>query len=206
MWDSLAVPSTVRADQFFRTSICRQPRENTNVSLPPKQAKRPYERGMTRGDQMVRQPQPRKPTPSRSCTCYSECYLHDRYKYLFVSARNTDVERALRIRYVSPGPGLSINVFCVGNRDYEGAEYRSQEAHLRAIQGSGIPDLRRFCHSVVAQAQYDASLHFLEVELASLLQSLEVWLSVSEQTTRVSIDPQIVSDLQTVCRRPTKTT
>ncbi|KAL8846664.1 MAG: hypothetical protein Q9221_008271 [Calogaya cf. arnoldii] len=119
------------------------------------------------------------------------------YKYLFVSARNTDVERALRIRYVSPGPGLSINVFCVGNRDYEGAEYRSQEAHLRAIQGSGIPDLRRFCHSVVAQAQYDASLHFLEVELASLLQSLEVWLSVSEQTTRVSVDPQIVSDLQT---------
>ncbi|KAI4276084.1 MAG: hypothetical protein L6R38_005746 [Xanthoria sp. 2 TBL-2021] len=36
-----------------------------------------------------------------------------------------------------PGAGFSINVFCVGNRDYEGAEYRSQEAHQRAIQGSG---------------------------------------------------------------------
>ncbi|KAL8649989.1 MAG: hypothetical protein Q9226_005335 [Calogaya cf. arnoldii] len=118
------------------------------------------------------------------------------YKYLFVSARNTDVERALRTRYLSLAPGLSVNVFCVGNRDYEGAEYRSQEAHLRAIQGSGIPDLRRFCHSVVAHAQYDASLHFLEVELASLLQSLQVWLSVSEQKDRVSVDPQIVTDLQ----------
>ncbi|KAL8749362.1 MAG: hypothetical protein Q9199_007731 [Rusavskia elegans] len=118
------------------------------------------------------------------------------YKYLFVSARNTDVERALRLRYDSPGAGFSINVFCVGNRDYEGAEYQSQEAHQRAIQGSGVPDLRRFCHSIVAQAQYDASLHFLEVELASLLQSLEVWLSVSEQKNLVTVDPQIITDLQ----------
>ncbi|KAL8662726.1 MAG: hypothetical protein Q9168_008214, partial [Polycauliona sp. 1 TL-2023] len=118
------------------------------------------------------------------------------YKYLFIAARNAGVEGALRKRYESTETSLSINVFCIGNRDYEGAEFRSQDAHHRAIQGSGVPNLRRFCHSVVGQAQYDASIHFLEVELASLLQSLEVWLSVSEQENLVTIDPQIITDLQ----------
>ncbi|KAL8884624.1 MAG: hypothetical protein Q9215_007377 [Flavoplaca cf. flavocitrina] len=118
------------------------------------------------------------------------------YKYLFVSARNTTVERALRQRYETSLTTLSINVFCVGNRDYEGAEYRSQEARQKALKGSGIPDLRRFCHSIVGHAQYDASIHFLEVELASLVQSLEVWLSVSEQEKPVTVDPQIITDLQ----------
>ncbi|KAL8994209.1 MAG: hypothetical protein Q9169_005755 [Polycauliona sp. 2 TL-2023] len=118
------------------------------------------------------------------------------YKYLFISARNADVERSLRHRYESPGAGLSINVFCIGNRDYEGALLQSQKAHQWAIERSGVPDLRRFCHTVVGQAQYDASIHFLQVELASLLQSLEVWLSVSEQDTLVTIDPQIITDLQ----------
>ncbi|KAL9621176.1 MAG: hypothetical protein Q9204_008138, partial [Flavoplaca sp. TL-2023a] len=118
------------------------------------------------------------------------------YKYLFVSARNTSVERALRQRYETSLTALSINVFCVGNRDYEGAEYRSQEARQKALKGSGIPDLRRFCHSIVGQAQYDASIHFLEVELASLVQSLEVWLSVSEQEKPVTVDPQVITDLQ----------
>ncbi|KAL8868691.1 MAG: hypothetical protein Q9174_004824, partial [Haloplaca sp. 1 TL-2023] len=118
------------------------------------------------------------------------------YKYLFVSARNTNVERELRQHYEIPDTRLSITVFCVGNRDYEGAEYRSQEARQRALLGSGIPDLRRFCHSIVAQAQYEASLHFLEVELASLVQSLEVWLSVAEQENVVAIDPHAITDLQ----------
>ncbi|KAL8696199.1 MAG: hypothetical protein Q9224_002922 [Gallowayella concinna] len=118
------------------------------------------------------------------------------YKYLFVSARNIDVKKALRSRYAGMETSLSINVFCIGNRDYEGAEYRSKEAHERAIQGSCIPDLRRFCHSIVASAQYRASVHFLEVELPSLIQSLEVWLSVSEQKALTTIDPRIIRGLQ----------
>ncbi|KAL8724298.1 MAG: hypothetical protein Q9166_008029 [cf. Caloplaca sp. 2 TL-2023] len=118
------------------------------------------------------------------------------YKYLFVSARNADVKRALKHRYANSGIGLSINVFCVGNRDYEGAKYRCQEARTQAIQGSCIPDLRRFCHSIVAQAQYRASLHFLEIEIPSLIQSLEVWLSASEQRTLVTVDAQAFKELQ----------
>ncbi|KAL8782106.1 MAG: hypothetical protein Q9213_005676 [Squamulea squamosa] len=118
------------------------------------------------------------------------------YKYLFVSARNTDVKRALQRRYASSGIGLDINVFCIGNRDYEGAGYRSQEARQKAIQGSCIPDLRRSCHSIVAQAQYQASVHFLEVELPSLIQSLDVWLSVFDQKASLTVDPQLVRDLQ----------
>ncbi|KAL8905916.1 MAG: hypothetical protein Q9171_006480 [Xanthocarpia ochracea] len=116
------------------------------------------------------------------------------YKYLFVNARNTDVTRALQRRYTSAAVGLIIEVFCVGNRDYEGDAFGVRDQ--RAIQGSCIPDLRRFCHSVVAQAQYDATLHFLEVELSSLVQSLEAWLSVFEQKALVTVDPQIITDLR----------
>ncbi|KAL8773729.1 MAG: hypothetical protein Q9209_001497 [Squamulea sp. 1 TL-2023] len=119
-----------------------------------------------------------------------------KYKYLFVSARNADVKRALQRRYMSSGIGLDVNVFCIGNRDYEGAGYRSQEARQKAIQGSCIPDLRRSCHSIVAQAQYQASVHFLEVELPSLIQSLDVWLSVFDQKASLTVDPQFIRDLQ----------
>ena len=127
---------------------------------------------------------------------YSRTPLSDRYKYLFVNARNTDVAQALQHRYTSAAVGLIIEVFCVGNRDYEGDAFGIRDQ--RAIQGSCIPDLRRFCHSVVAQAQYEATLHFLEVELSSLVQSLEAWLSVFEQKALVTVDPQIITDLQLV--------
>ncbi|KAI4126304.1 MAG: hypothetical protein LQ338_003813 [Usnochroma carphineum] len=85
-----------------------------------------------------------------------------KYKYLFVAARNASIKRAVKKRYADPNAGLIINVFCVGNRDYEGADYRSREARDIAAHGSSIPDLRSAC----------------------------------QQKPRTSIDPQIISDLQ----------
>ncbi|KAL9016734.1 MAG: hypothetical protein Q9185_005941, partial [Variospora sp. 1 TL-2023] len=119
-----------------------------------------------------------------------------KYKYLYIAARNAAVKRVLKKRYAVPDIGMAINVFCVGNRDYEGADFRSQEARNMAVHGSCVPELRRFCHSAVARAQHRASMHFLEVEIPSLIESLEVWLSVAQQKCPTAIDPQIVLDLE----------
>ncbi|KAI4143217.1 MAG: hypothetical protein LQ341_002975 [Variospora aurantia] len=119
-----------------------------------------------------------------------------KYKYLYIAARNAAVKRVLKKRYAVPDIGMAINVFCVGNRDYEGADFRSQEARNMAVHGSCVPELRRFCHSIVARAQHRASMHFLEVEIPSLIESLEVWLSVAQQKCPTAIDPQIVLDLE----------
>jgi len=43
------------------------------------------------------------------------------------------------------------------------------------IVASGIPDLRRFCHSLTADAQLREARHFLQSRLFSVLNSLEIW-------------------------------
>jgi len=45
------------------------------------------------------------------------------------------------------------------------------------VRASGIPELRRFCHSITAVAQLLEAKHFLESTLSSLLNSLELWAS-----------------------------
>lgn len=45
------------------------------------------------------------------------------------------------------------------------------------VRASGIPELRRFCHSITAGAQLLEAKHFLESTLSSLLNSLELWAS-----------------------------
>ena len=43
------------------------------------------------------------------------------------------------------------------------------------VAASGIPELRRFCHSVTATAQLLEAKHFLRSKLASLINSLGIW-------------------------------
>ncbi|KAL8950134.1 MAG: hypothetical protein Q9222_003811 [Ikaeria aurantiellina] len=111
-------------------------------------------------------------------------------------ADDPDIKHSVRNSYAKHAAGLNVKVFCVGNRDYEGFGYRCEEARDHAVRGSCIPELRRFCHSVVAQAQYRASMHFLEVELPTLIRSCEVWLDAADQESSTVIDPQIVTTLQ----------
>jgi hypothetical protein len=70
-----------------------------------------------------------------------------------------------------------------------------------AVQGSGIPELRQFCHSIVDKAQFRASNHFLGVELPDLLQSLEVWLAASEQESSPTVSSDCANDLKSVWPR-----
>ena len=72
------------------------------------------------------------------------------------------------------------------------------EARAIAIEGSGIPKLRRHCHTIVSRAQFRASNHFLEAEIPALMQSLELWMGSAEQDSVPFVPPNCVPKLQTV--------
>lgn len=80
----------------------------------------------------------------------------------------------------------------------EGDRSWDSETRNILVPGSGIPELRHFCHSVVARAQFRASNHFLDVEIPDLVQSLEVWAASIEQGTQHLIPLNLVPELQTV--------
>ena len=63
---------------------------------------------------------------------------------------------------------------------------------------SGVPGLRKFCHSIVARAQFKAAQHFLETEVPALIQSIQLWLEAAEQDTTLNIPSNLVPDVQTV--------
>ena len=124
----------------------------------------------------------------------------DRYKYIYVSARNAEIKKTLLAKYASDSGKTNINVFCIGNNDYdmEGDLRMDTEARDIAIKGSGIPDLRRHCHTIVARAQFRASNHFLNVEIPDLIQSLEVWVESAKQDSGSSVPLDRVPELQNV--------
>lgn len=110
-----------------------------------------------------------------------------RYKYLFIEARNAAIREQLVKAYSEFYPAGDLDVFCVANQDYQGYVEQGEEAHELAIHGSGIPRLRRFCHSIPARAQFRATNHFLEVQLKGLVQSLELWLSAGARNNSLQL-------------------
>lgn len=100
------------------------------------------------------------------------------YKYIYVKARNMDVIGKIIANYPQlQGHDGVPRVFCIANKDYEGNDFNNSAAHLEAIRGSGVPELRRFCRSIVSCAQFKACNHFLRYDIPNLLQSLQSWLN-----------------------------
>lgn len=69
--------------------------------------------------------------------------------------------------------GRELQVFCVSNTWYE--KY-CPKGNQELVQGSGIPDLRRFCHTVAAEMHLNEAKQFLRSRLLGLLESLEVYV------------------------------
>lgn len=63
-------------------------------------------------------------------------------------------------------------MFCVSNTTYE--KY-AEKGNNELVQSSGIPQLRQFCHSITAEAQFREASHFLRSTLPSIIHSLELW-------------------------------
>ena len=53
----------------------------------------------------------------------------------------------------------------------------SRKDNVEMVHASGIPELRRFCHTITAGAQLLEAKHFLQSALSSLLGSVELWAS-----------------------------
>ncbi|RDW87518.1 hypothetical protein BP5796_03212 [Coleophoma crateriformis] len=102
--------------------------------------------------------------------------LKRKQEILLIEARNAHVKKGLQDAYSSKVPGGRLKVFCVSNTLYE--KY-SQKGNMEMVQASEIPELRRYCHTITAGAQLVEAKHFLKSELASLLNSAELWASTA---------------------------
>lgn len=90
-------------------------------------------------------------------------------------------------------------MFCVSNRYYDGTQFTTNNAKDIARSLSGIPELRQFCHTVVAEAQLHAACHYLDVKCLGLLQQLELWTQATEtETDGPLISPDSVGELRNV--------
>ena len=69
-----------------------------------------------------------------------------------------------------------LDVFCVSNKWYE--KY-CPKGNTKFVEASGVPDLRRFCHTVTADAQLNEAKHFLKSRLSALLNTLDLWADSS---------------------------
>ncbi|XEV04523.1 hypothetical protein FSHL1_009810 [Fusarium sambucinum] len=93
---------------------------------------------------------------------------------LLVQARNRHVQINLRNVYSSEMNDANLDVFCVSNKWYE--KY-CPKGNAKFVEASGVPDLRRFCHTVTADAQFNEANHFLKSRLSTLLNTIDLWAS-----------------------------
>ena len=115
-----------------------------------------------------------------------------------MALRNQIIERQVLTKYASLATGsASLRVFCVGNKDYDNRQL-CEEARALAIKGSGVPELRDFCHSVVAKAQFRASYHFVETQIPDLIQSLKLWIEAANDDAGPAVPSNVLPDLQDV--------
>ncbi|KAJ4256900.1 hypothetical protein NW762_008996 [Fusarium torreyae] len=95
---------------------------------------------------------------------------------LLIRARNEHVKENLQNIYSSEMNGRRLDVFCVSNKWYE--KY-CPKGNTDFVEASGIPELRRFCHTLTADAQLNEAKHFLKSRLSALLNTLDLWASSS---------------------------
>ncbi len=100
-----------------------------------------------------------------------------RQELLLIEARNDFVKEGLKRNYSAKVPGGRLEVFCVSNVNYEKFSKKGPVDHVNA---SGIPALRRFCHTITAKPQYFEAKHFLQSSLPSLLTSIRLWVEKSQ--------------------------
>ncbi|KAJ9136605.1 Ras GTPase family protein [Pleurostoma richardsiae] len=103
-----------------------------------------------------------------------------RRELLFIGARNQHVKEGLQTAYASKVPDRKLEVFCVSNKLYE--KY-TRKGNSDVVRASVIPELRKFCHSITAEAQLQEARHFLQSSLFSLLNSLYMWATSSLMET-----------------------
>ncbi|KAL4891702.1 hypothetical protein BDV59DRAFT_181582 [Aspergillus ambiguus] len=121
----------------------------------------------------------------------------ERKRYL-VNRRNARVERDLAARY------RGIAVFCVGNPMYSMLREAPPDEPEGYINLSGIRQLRRYCKSVPAQAQFHATSAFLNNLVPALMTSLRQWALAgvdSVTAEKAATLRRILGNMEDVLRR-----
>ncbi|UNI13469.1 hypothetical protein JDV02_000212 [Purpureocillium takamizusanense] len=119
-----------------------------------------------------------------------------------IRARAQHVKENLQLAYSSKMRGSKLEVFCVSSAWYE--KY-CPKGNVELVQGSGIPDLRRFCHTVVADIHLNEAKQFLKPKLSGLLNSLDLYarsnMTRSDEASKARAGyAAIVKDLDGVVR------
>lgn len=117
-----------------------------------------------------------------------------------MNARSKLVRHELLKEYKEISNRCEIHVFCVSNKDY-GFKSSCQEYNDLSAIGSGIPELRGYCHSVVAAARSRAVKYFLQVEIHGLVQMLENWVAALDLEKPPTIPSDCVQKLHSVKKR-----
>ncbi|KAL4972993.1 hypothetical protein BDW66DRAFT_143057 [Aspergillus desertorum] len=120
-------------------------------------------------------------------------------KQFLISRRNQRVTSSLKRTY-----GDRTRVFCVSNTLY--SDHRAQEPDRANayIELSGIRDLRRYCQSVPADAQLQATEGFLQTQVPALLGSISLWAAAGSDTvthTRAEVLRGVLSDAEQVLQQ-----
>ena len=103
-----------------------------------------------------------------------------------MKARSDHVKRGLRKAYASKVPNENLDVFCVSNTMYE--KY-ARKGNAKLVGASEIPEVRRFCYKITAEARYREARHFLQSSVPSLLHSLGLWVSSHADHDKVEDSP-----------------
>lgn len=97
----------------------------------------------------------------------------DRKKLFLIEARNRRVEDGLRDKYNGSQEEEVLKVFCVSNQFYgEHCSQKSVAATREEGTISGVPALRRFCYSTIADSRLKEVRNFLLTTLPGVLGSI----------------------------------
>jgi hypothetical protein len=94
---------------------------------------------------------------------------------LLIDARNKRVKIALKQKFKDSPEQDDLNVFCVSNRFYsQSCRHNSVAVTNEKRTISGIPVLRQFCYSTVADLRLQEAKRFILVTLPSFLNSIKL--------------------------------
>lgn len=127
-----------------------------------------------------------------------------RRELLLIDARNCHVKQGLQSAYAAKVPGGNLEVFCVSNTIYEKFSKKANNDMVHGmVMGSGIPELRQFCHSVTAEARLLEAKHFLQSSLSSLLNSIDTWTNTApvpnegdDNAHSIEVDTEAIKEVE----------
>ncbi|KAI2993530.1 hypothetical protein CBS147346_10936 [Aspergillus niger] len=90
--------------------------------------------------------------------------------HFLITRRNTSVTNSLLSAW-----GEMARVFCVSNKLYSDHREDDRRQTNGYLALSGIQELRRYCQSVPADAQFQATVSYLQKEVPALLGSITQW-------------------------------